>query len=136
MAAGPISSRRRSHERRSRRIPIATRIPWAIDEHRRCECASKNDGRGQRVVWGRGERRRNQSGTTSSAHGVPSQHTEDLLMKSTGGIVMACAVIALLAAGETMAQSLPPGMTAEAVQTASTPAQHRAIADAYAKEAE
>ena len=57
-------------------------------------------------------------------------------MRITGGIVAACGVIALLAPGLTMAQSLPPGMTAEAVQTASTPAQHRAIADAYAKEAE
>jgi hypothetical protein len=67
---------------------------------------------------------------------VPSYHKEDLFMRSTGGIVTACAVIALLSPGFTTAQSLPPGLTAEAVQSATTPEQHRAIADAYAKEAE
>jgi hypothetical protein len=36
-----------------------------------------------------------------------------------------------VAAGE----SLPPGLTAEAIAAAKTPAEHQAIADAYAKEA-
>jgi hypothetical protein len=33
------------------------------------------------------------------------------------------------------AESLPPGLTAEAIAAAKTPAEHQAIADAYAKEA-
>jgi hypothetical protein len=48
---------------------------------------------------------------------------------------MTCAVIALLASGSATAESLPPGVTAEAIKTASTPEQHQTIADAYAKEA-
>ena len=34
------------------------------------------------------------------------------------------------------AESLPPGLTAQAIASAKTPADHQAIADAYAKEAE
>jgi hypothetical protein len=34
------------------------------------------------------------------------------------------------------ADMLPPGLTAEAIASAKTPEQHRAIADAYAKEAD
>jgi hypothetical protein len=57
-------------------------------------------------------------------------------MRIAIGIVTTCAVIALFAPGVAKAESLPPGLTAEAVQSATTPEQHRAIADAYAKEAE
>ncbi len=57
-------------------------------------------------------------------------------MRIPVGIVTTCAVIALLAPPLATAESLPPGVTAESIQTATTPEQHRAIADAYAKEAE
>lgn len=57
-------------------------------------------------------------------------------MRTAIGIVTACAVIALFAAGLATAEPLPPGLTAEAIQTATTPEQHRAIGDAYAKEAD
>lgn len=57
-------------------------------------------------------------------------------MRIAVGMVTACAVIGLLAPRLATAEPLPPGLTAEAVQSATTPEQHRAIADAYAKEAE
>ncbi len=57
-------------------------------------------------------------------------------MRIAIGMVTACAVIALLAPRLATAEPLPPGLTAEAVQSATTPEQHRAIADAYAKEVE
>ena len=56
-------------------------------------------------------------------------------MRTFLGIVTTCAVMALFAPGVTTADSLPPGVTAEAIKTATTPEQHQAIADAYAKEA-
>jgi hypothetical protein len=40
-------------------------------------------------------------------------------------------MLALFAPEAAMADSLPPGLTAEAVQSATIPEQHRAIADAY-----
>lgn len=67
---------------------------------------------------------------------VLSNHREDLLMRIATGMITACAVIALLVPRLATAEPLPPGLTAGAVQSATTPEQHRAIADAYAKEAE
>ena len=52
------------------------------------------------------------------------------------GIVMTSAVNALCAPRLATAASLPPGLTAEAIQAATTPEQHRTIADAYAREVE
>lgn len=54
-----------------------------------------------------------------------------------GALGMAAASAALLAAFVTAprAETLPPGVTADAVKSAKTPEQHQAIADAYAKEA-
>lgn len=59
-----------------------------------------------------------------------------ILTRIAIGIVMTSAVIALYAPRLATAASLPPGLTAEAIQTATTPEQQRAIADAYAREVE
>jgi len=45
-------------------------------------------------------------------------------------------LLALSLAGGAAAETLPPGLTAEAIAAAKTPAEHQAIADAYAKEAQ
>jgi hypothetical protein len=58
-------------------------------------------------------------------------------MRIVAGLAAACTVVVLLAAPMAKAdEPLPPGLTAEAIKSATTPEQHRAIADAYAKEAE
>lgn len=57
-------------------------------------------------------------------------------MRIVVGMVLTWAVLALLAPALATADPLAPGLTAEAVQSAATPEQHRAIAEAYAKEAE
>ena len=53
------------------------------------------------------------------------------------GLAAACTVVVLLVPPlARAAESLPPGVTAEQIKNATTPEQHQAIADAYAKEAE
>ena len=53
-------------------------------------------------------------------------------------VAMAVASAGLLGAlaAAPRAESVPPGLTEEALKSAKTPEQHQAIADAYAKEAE
>jgi hypothetical protein len=58
-------------------------------------------------------------------------------MRIVSGLAAACTVVVLLASPIAKAdEPLPPGLSAEAIKSATTPEQHRAIADAYAKEAE
>lgn len=58
-------------------------------------------------------------------------------MRIVSGLAAACTVVVLLAAPMAKAdRALPPGISAEAIKSATTPEQHRAIADAYTKEAE
>ena len=59
-------------------------------------------------------------------------------MKIRRHVAMAVASAGLLGAlaAAPKAESVPPGLSEEAVKSAKTPEQHQAIADAYAKEAQ
>lgn len=50
--------------------------------------------------------------------------------------ILLLAMLALPLASGHAADALPPGLTADAIASAKTPEEHRAIADAYATEAE
>lgn len=52
------------------------------------------------------------------------------------GVVVAVLVMAAVPAGGQEGLSLPEGLSSDAIRTASTPEQHRAISEAYAREAE
>ena len=57
-------------------------------------------------------------------------------MKTAVSMLMIVGLLAAPVSTGVAAEVLPPGLTAEAIANARTPADHQAIGDAYAKEAE